>query len=101
MILTRLELTVEVTDNQGVAEVLLEYIVNNGALQTAVMGEVPGTDQYTLSVALPDLTIGDIITYRFKATDLAVAENFSTLPAQGFFEITVTCMCIFSIDTER
>lgn len=84
------ELIVEVTDNLGVEEVIVEYIVNEGDLQTTVMDEVPGTDQFTATLTFAPLNIGDEIQYRIIARDLAAAENTKVLPDGGYFTITAT-----------
>lgn len=85
-----LELTAEVTDNLGVKEVVVEYFFNKGNVQTEVMQESIGTDQFTATITLPALTIGDRMEYRIVARDEASVENISNLPADGFFAVLVT-----------
>jgi hypothetical protein len=85
-----LELTVEVTDNLGVKEVVVEYFFNAGTVQTAVMQERIGTDEFTTTITLPVLTIDDQMEYRFVARDKATVENISTLPAEGYYVVFVT-----------
>lgn len=87
---TGLEIKAEVTDNQGVKEVLVEYDFNDGAVQTAVMTPVSGTDEYSVRLALSDLVVGDMIGYRIVARDVAGIENFSFLPEAGNFAVAVT-----------
>ena len=85
-----LEVTAEVTDNLGVGEVVLEYFMNNGPLQTLVMDKIALTDEYAASIVLPALAVGDKLEYRILATDLASAANAAQLPVEGFFTATVT-----------
>ena len=84
-----LELRAEVTDNLGVREVLVESSVNGNAVQTAVMSNVAGTDEYTVTVTLPALAVGDVIEYRIIATDFAAFENTAFHPSAGFHTVTV------------
>lgn len=85
-----LELTAEVTDNAGVKEVLVEYTVNDGSLETAVMTRVGNTDEYEKTLTLPGLVKGDQIKYRLVARDVATNENVSRLPDEAFYSVTVT-----------
>ncbi len=87
---TDLGLTAEVTDNLGVKEALVEYMVNDGPVQSTVMKPLINTDEYTATLLLPALEIGDKIQYRLIARDLAVNENITTLPDKGFYSVTVT-----------
>jgi hypothetical protein len=87
---TDLKLEAEVTDNVGIKEVLVEYTVNDGPLQTMVMEESMATDEYKASLNFPALSIGDHIQYRLLARDLATNENITRLPEQEFFSVTVT-----------
>jgi hypothetical protein len=84
-----LNLRAEVTDNLGVKEVLVEYSVNGGVVQTQVMAIVAGSDQYTAIVVLPALAVGDEIQYRLAARDMASVENVAFHPATGFHLVTV------------
>lgn len=85
-----LEVSADVSDNQGVDEVVLEYVVNGGAPQTRVMSAQPATDHYSAVIPLPALQIGDVIAYRIAATDVAGQQNASVLPADGYYMIAVT-----------
>lgn len=85
----QLVLNVEVTDNLGVKDVVVEYTLNGGALQTAPMASVGGTDQYTASISLPSLNVGDALQYRIVAGDLATVENIAFHPAEGFHSVAV------------
>lgn len=85
-----LELKAEVTDNLGVKEVLVEYIVNDGALQTVVMKQSALANEYDATLMFPALAIGDHIQYRLLARDFATNENIARLPEQDFYTVTVT-----------
>lgn len=83
-----IEVKAEVTDNLGVGEVVVEYRVNGGALQTATMSKGV-EDEYTASISLPVLDVGDILEYRVVAHDLASAENTTFHPEAGFHRVVV------------
>lgn len=85
-----LQLSAVVTDNVGIREVLVEYIVKDGPLQTMTMKQTPSPDQYAATIILPPLAIGDHIQYRLIARDLAANENVTQLPLDDFFAVTVT-----------
>jgi hypothetical protein len=87
---SELHLSAEVTDNMGISEVLVEYIVNDGPLQTVIMEETASPDQYAVTIMLPSLEIGDRIQYRLIASDLAANENATQMPSEDFFSVTVT-----------
>jgi hypothetical protein len=87
---TDLALKAEVTDNLGVKEVLVEYMVNDGPVQTTVMDQSGATDEYDANLNFPLLAIGDHIQYRLIARDLATNENITRLPAEEFYSVTVT-----------
>lgn len=84
------EVIAEVTDNLGIKEVVVEYILNDGAVQTKVMDRVAGTDEFIGSLEFAPLNTGDEIQYRVVARDLATVENITTLPTEGYFTISVT-----------
>jgi hypothetical protein len=84
------ELIAEVTDNLGVEEVVVEYILNEGSLQTKVMENVSGTGEFITTLAFAPLTIGDEVQYRLVARDVSAIENVTTLPVDGYFTISVT-----------
>lgn len=85
-----LELTAAVTDNLGLQEVFVEYTFNGGTIQTVIMAETAGTDDFTAAINLPALSVGDEIAYRIVARDNATNENISKLPADGYYTIRVT-----------
>jgi len=84
-----LSLSAEVTDNLGVKEVIAEYVVNGGAMQTKVMAKVADTDEYTGTITLPALSVGDEIEYRIVSRDLATVENIAFHPTTGFHTVVV------------
>ena len=85
-----LSLAAEVTDNLGVKEVFIEYVIQDGAAQAKIMERLPGSENFMAAIALPDLSIGDAIEYRIVARDLAGVENISQLPNEGYYTVTVT-----------
>jgi hypothetical protein len=82
-------LTAQVTDNLGVKEVLVEYFVKEGPVETVLMEHVTGTDEYAAVLSLAGLSSGDVIQYRIVARDMAGLENISQLPGEGYFTIRV------------
>lgn len=84
-----LVLLAEVTDNLGVKEVVVEYTVNGGPIQTTVM-QPGGGNTFNAAIALPAIHAGDEIQYRMIARDLAQSENIARFPDQGFFVVRVT-----------
>lgn len=84
-----LTLTARVTDNLGVKEVVAEYMINDGGVQTTVM-QASGGNDFTTEIPLPAMKAGDEIQYRIMARDLAQSENIARLPDQGFFVVRVT-----------
>ena len=85
----RLTISAEVTDNLGLDEVLVEYRVNGGVVQTEVMQHISGSDEYTAAIVLPALDVGDEIRYRIIARDLANAENITIDPPSGYHAVAV------------
>jgi Zn-dependent metalloprotease len=82
------EVTAEITDNLGLASVVLEYRMN-GLPQTPVpMTNVTGTDVYqaTFGVAASS---GDYIEYRILATDASLASNATYEPSGGYNEFGI------------
>ena len=84
-----LALMAEVTDNLGVKEAVVEYFFNEGNVQTVVMQKSIGTDEFTATITLPALAIGDQMEYRIVARDDATVENISTLPNDGYYAVLV------------
>ncbi|MBT8219865.1 MAG: zinc-dependent metalloprotease [Bacteroidia bacterium] len=76
----------------GVDEVLVEYKVKDGPIQSiSLMENSEIRDQYlgTLNFDTRGLKEGDIISYRIIADDLAIANNMGSLPSEGWFDIKV------------
>ncbi|MBX2899504.1 MAG: zinc-dependent metalloprotease [Cyclobacteriaceae bacterium] len=93
---TDTQLTVEatITDNLGVQNASLEYQVNTGSLQTVTLTLASGsTTTYAATISLPALAQGDVVKYRIRATDVAVAQNVGSAPsATTFFEVNVVSL---------
>lgn len=89
---TELLIDARVSDNIGIATVVLQYEIN-GATQPPVnfVLQSPGEDSiYHATVNLGSgLNDGDIIRYRIVATDNSSNSNVGTLPASGFFTLNV------------
>lgn len=87
-----LVLSATVTDNLGVKQAVVEYKVSNGELKTAVMQRVGTTDDFTVTLEVPGLTLDDEIRYRILASDLASSENVAISPEEDFYVVDVTGM---------
>ncbi|HVP58329.1 MAG TPA: FlgD immunoglobulin-like domain containing protein [bacterium] len=75
--------TATVTDNLGLASVVLEYS-KDGLPQTPVtMTQMPGTDQYAAQFPVA-ASAGDYIEYRIVATDASSAAHKTYSPASGY-----------------
>jgi hypothetical protein len=83
-------LSAEVTDNLGVATVVAEYSIKGGALQTISMQKTVSSDEYTATISLPTLVIGDNIEYSIIAKDNSSNANQKQTPATGFHTVFVT-----------
>lgn len=86
----RVNLTAEVTDNLGLKEVLVEYFVNSGAIQTMPMERSGETDTYTVAIDVSSLSMNDELQYRIIARDLASQENVTLAPADDYYIVDVT-----------
>jgi hypothetical protein len=86
---TSFEVEAIISDNLGIASAMLEYKIN-GVAQTAV-GMAPGTPDslYSATIPVSSLTIGDVLEYRIKAVDMAVANNTAYSPGSDFYELNV------------
>jgi hypothetical protein len=74
--------TAEVTDNLGLASVVLEY-AKNGMPQTPIaMTNVSGTDVYEATFAVA-ASSGDYIEYRIVATDASASSHTAADPAMA------------------
>lgn len=86
---TRLKLDALVTDNLGVEEVRVEYLIGSGTIKTAALQKTSGGGDYSVDLQIPSLQVGDKIQYRIVASDQAEARNSAQLPEEGFFLISV------------
>lgn len=84
-----ISISAEVIDNLGLKEVLVEYRVNGGVVQTEVMQHAGDGDEYAAAIVLPALNVGDEIQYRIIARDLANAENITIDPSSGYHLVAV------------
>ncbi|GIV36596.1 MAG: hypothetical protein KatS3mg032_0975 [Cyclobacteriaceae bacterium] len=83
-----LALAVGVRDASGIAALKLEYKVNNGPLVEESFNVNPPQTLYLLSLTgLNALNPGDLLEYRFAATDSA--GNTGYMPATGFFRVPI------------
>lgn len=89
---TELLVDARVSDNIGIASVVLEYEIN-GVTQPPInfVLQSPGEDSiYHATINLgTGLSNGDVVSYRIVATDNSSNSNVGTLPATGFFTINV------------
>jgi Zn-dependent metalloprotease len=87
-----------VTDNLGLASVVLEY-TKNGTPQTPVpMTNVPGTDGYEAAFDV-GASAGDFIEYRIVATDASAASNSAVEPSAGYYFFAVAQAYHFTFET--
>lgn len=83
-----LVITSSATDVSGIQSLKVEYKVNGGAITEVEFDVDPPASSYTFSLTgLDALSVGDLVEYRLLATDSV--NNSSTLPASGFFKVTV------------
>ena len=74
-----------VTDNLGLASVMLEYTKNGTAQPAIAMTNVPGTDQFE-GVFEVAASAGDYIEYRIVATDASVGA-LSTIDPPSYYHV--------------
>lgn len=88
-----LEVSAVVSDNLGVDEVTMDWQINNADQPPVQLELVPDTDSTyaaTVSFTGTPLNVGDVIKYRIRAKDVAVAGNVRAVPsASGFFTVNV------------
>ncbi|WP_163715162.1 T9SS type A sorting domain-containing protein [Mangrovibacterium lignilyticum] len=75
------------TDNIGLAGVQIEYAANNQPFQSSPLTESNG--EYSTAISFEGLTDGDSIRYRLIATDSSSQSLTDTLPAKGYFVVSV------------
>jgi hypothetical protein len=89
---TQLELEARVTDNIGIASVMLQYLIND-VLQPAqpFVLQNPGEDSiYKSTINLgTGLANGDVLKYRIIATDNSSNSNQGISPASGYYTLNV------------
>ncbi len=82
-------LTAAVTDNIALDTVYVEYAVN-GTQQPAFAPTQGDGDLFEGTFAFENpLNIGDTVTYRIVATDIAATPNQATSPTSGFYRFVV------------
>ncbi len=79
--------SMNVADPSGVKSLAVEYRVNNGAFTTATLPLQTNVSNYSLSLDISALSLGDIIQYRILASDNL--DNSALLPATGFFNVPI------------
>jgi hypothetical protein len=85
---TQLPITAVLTDNIGINSAVVQYKIN-GTIQTdvAMVNTTDSTYKATLNITVAD---GDVISYRIKVVDKAVAQNESNAPsASTFYSVNV------------
>jgi hypothetical protein len=79
-----------VTDILGVLSVSVEFSKNNGTTSSFNLTNTGGTNW---AAAFPldssQIDVGDTIAYRIKAVDNSTLQNFSYLPASGYFKFKI------------
>lgn len=87
-----LSIEAEVTDNIGVAEVMVTYTLNDQP-QTPIMlvqdGQNPNLYTGLLNLANIQANQGDIIKYEIRARDVSSNQNEKVVPGTGSFELEV------------
>ncbi|WP_120273420.1 T9SS type A sorting domain-containing protein [Mangrovibacterium diazotrophicum] len=82
-----LTITAQAEDNIGVANVKMEYAINDQDFQTVTLDEAD--DAYQKTITLPTITDGDSIRYRLIATDTSSQALTTILPSNGYFVVTI------------
>ncbi len=84
-----------VTDNIGVDEVILEYSYNE-EVQSPLLLTKDSNDEALFFVMIDltafDLQEGDMLSYRFIATDNSANQNNSIFPEEGFISVNVVAL---------
>lgn len=92
----QLEIEAIVSDNIGINQVSLDYLINNVAQAGLPMTLKTGTDSTyaaTINFAPSTLQHGDVITYRIKAIDTSVAQNERESPsATDYYTLNVVAL---------
>jgi hypothetical protein len=74
-----------VTDQLGLKNVTVEFMVNNGMVSTFNLVNT-NDNSWSGTFTVADVVEGDSITYRIKAVDNSNAANTTYLPASGYFK---------------
>jgi hypothetical protein len=89
---TEVEIDAKVSDNIGVASVMLEYRINGGSISTQTFTLTPPQAD-SIYVSTIDfggtLSNGSTVEYRIRAIDSSVAGNETLSPAAGFYTLNV------------
>jgi hypothetical protein len=80
-------LTSKVSDASGVKAHALEYFVNSGPVETLVIDVDPPLNEYTINLGVTALALGDVVNYRFVATDSA--DLVGAFPSTGFLKVPI------------
>jgi len=86
---TNFVLQAKITDSKGVAQVFFDYSINGGSVTTDEIPLIPGNDIYSRPLILAELGLeaGDMLQYRFRATD--VNGNEGVFPSTGFINTAI------------
>jgi len=87
-----------VTDNLGLASVVLEYSKDGLAQTPIAMTHVPGTDQYAAAFGV-GASAGDYIEYRIVATDASAEAHTAYSPASGYNIFGISPADYYSFET--
>ncbi|RMF60153.1 MAG: hypothetical protein D6748_04730 [Calditrichaeota bacterium] len=81
----------QITDNLGVADAMVEYLVNGGVLSGSFSLSSTGDNQYegAFDIDTSMVSIGDTIEYRIIATDSATQVNQSVDPPVGYHQFAI------------
>jgi hypothetical protein len=90
--------TATVTDNLGLASVVLEYLKNGLAETPIAMTGVPGTNDYTATFGV-SASAADQIQYRIVATDASAAAHTTRSPASGYNLFGISPAYHYSFET--
>ncbi|MBS1556231.1 MAG: T9SS type A sorting domain-containing protein [Bacteroidetes bacterium] len=75
------------SDPSGLKSLSVEYKVNNGSTTNVPLTLQTGVSNYTLSLDISALSVGDVIQYRIKSSDNL--DNTGVLPASGFLTVPI------------
>jgi hypothetical protein len=90
--------TAEVTDNVGLASVVLEYTKSGTPQAPIPMNNVPGTDTYEATFAAA-ASAGDYIDYRIVATDASGSAHVTHEPPSGYHLFGISEAYYYTFET--